>query len=339
MTALSHVGRGHPLVGAVLLLLAVGLLDNDRLLGQTPPDPARAGSPVLPNSPDESPPPRPPERPATSPPDKHTDSTNRPPRPQSRQSNTSLAKTSRAPSTQPGTSPGPLSPDDQHAQLAARRRSLNHVLYRDRTYDRTLNDAHHRLSVGQDLECFRLIQEILNSTEDVFVWQPTHNSPQSVKKSVHELLGSLSPGQRDAFKRYSAGAGHAELQAAVRSQSVSHLVDVAVRHVGSDAGRDACMASIVALFDQGRFSDVTALASHYSQCVPENQWPNEIQGRINFAEQITGGDRWSTRHFPRHSEPNTISQFPLALATRWPGRSELNLGTLAVLSANLDNRH
>ncbi|MFV0445296.1 MAG: PQQ-binding-like beta-propeller repeat protein [Planctomycetaceae bacterium] len=252
-----------------------------------------------------------PDRPAESPPPPDAAPPDRPPR-----RNTPLATPAAAPADAADRPASPTGPHDASPESAndsrplteaefRSRRSLNHVLYRDRRYRLLLDQAQAALDAGEQLNAFDHLLELTAADEDVFIWEDHTGRPRSARQAGRDLLQHLSPTDRNRFDRYIGAAAQRELDAAIATQSLSQLQAAAGCYPSTAAGLTALRMTAVQLFDCGRMS---ASANAWRQLITTqgtSALANADRLRAALAAQATG-DQALVQHL-LESRPDPIT--------------------------------
>ena len=191
----------------------------------------------------------------------------------------------------PASPPGPIdtTPSEVDPSLEERfrtRRSLNHVLYRDRRYRLLLNEASAALRRGDALEAIDLLAEVSAAEEDVFVWEESSGRPISARRACARIVTGLPPHQRDCFERHRGAAASAQLEIARANRSSADLLAVVRRYPGTDSAAQAARSVAAQLLDCGRTVESAAL---WRQVLESTEWreltPYEQRQVAYVAEQ------------------------------------------------------
>lgn len=182
------------------------------------------------------------------------------------------------PASPPGLLPTTDAEPDPRLEAEFRsRRSLNHVLYRDRRYRLLIDEASQLLTRGESLAAFDLLLEIAAAEEDVFLWDDRSSQPVSARRLGNELLQRLPDAEQARYERYAGAAAAAALATALSTGDLDALLDVARRYPATAAGRRATRCVAMQLFDSGRVHESVAL------------WRTLLTA--STAAEITPGDR------------------------------------------------
>ena len=168
----------------------------------------------------------------------------------------------------PASPPGPLAapdaaaPLDLNPRLEAQfrtRRSLNHVLYRDRRYRLLLEQAQDALANDQPLIAFDALRELSAADEDVFLWDEASQTPISARTSGRRLIAHLAPAERERYERYVGAAATAALETAIGSGAFDALQRVAREFPGTVAAGRSSRLIAAQLLDAGRVAEAVAI--------------------------------------------------------------------------------
>ncbi|HID23771.1 MAG TPA: hypothetical protein EYP14_15425, partial [Planctomycetaceae bacterium] len=181
--------------------------------------------------------------------------------------------------------------DPEAAAEAARRASLNHVLYRDRQQQLLLRRARRALTTGQMVEGIRLLQAVLDSPEDSHVWTGEPPGLSSVRREAAGLLDSLGADAWRTYERLYGPEAARLLQEAQRAGQIGDVDQVIRRYFHTEAGFRAVCWKASWWMDRGRFR----MAAH---C-----WQPLLRSPVH-ASRIT---------------PSLIQK--VVLAYRWSGRA------------------
>lgn len=149
--------------------------------------------------------------------------------------------------------------DPRLAEQFRSRRSLNHVLYRDRRFRLLLQQAQASLAQGQPLTAFDLLAELSAANEDVFLWDEETSAPVSARTSARRVIATFTADDRDRYERYLGTAATAALEAALGRGDSGAIQAVARRYPGTAAAGRAARLTATQLLDAGRAAEAVAV--------------------------------------------------------------------------------
>ncbi|MCA9054884.1 MAG: PQQ-binding-like beta-propeller repeat protein, partial [Planctomycetaceae bacterium] len=197
-------------------------------------------------------------------------------------------------------------PDDSSPEQLARllelqfrtRRSLNHVLYRDRRFQKLLTEVRSALDQGETLTAFERLGELTTADEDVFVWDEVANRPASARHIARDVFNQFTPAQRSQYERYLGAAARGALATARTEGSMGDFQSVYRRFPGTAAGRDAGRLIAAQLLDSGRFAEAAVMWCELLAEIPleeltetERQQAHvvaEVAANVDLAETLRG---------------------------------------------------
>ncbi|NOX55597.1 MAG: hypothetical protein GXP27_14395, partial [Planctomycetes bacterium] len=148
--------------------------------------------------------------------------------------------------------------DPNAQQEAARRASLNHVVYRDRQQQLLLRRARRAFDSGQIVEGLRLIQTLLDSPEDSHMWTGSPARLSSLYREAVQLLGSLGADAWRTYERLYGPEAARLLKEAQRAGRPADIDQIIRRYFHTEAGFRAVCWKAAWWMDRGRFG----LAAH-----------------------------------------------------------------------------